>query len=104
MRREDPAELADVDPCLQAGDPQSRGGLARAGDRRAARIPGGESDGCLTGLYRGAEGVFRKAPAEMGRQVTKALSRSFSLEFGRTLLEERGDALLEIFRGTGDPL
>ena len=38
--------------------------LEQANDR-AARIPRGEGDGGLAGLYRGAEGVFGKAPAEM---------------------------------------
>ena len=62
-------ELADVDPRLQAGDPEGPVGLAGTGDRRTARISGGEGDGGLAGLYRGPEGVFGEAPAEMGGEV-----------------------------------
>ena len=36
---------------------------------RAARISRGEGDGGVAGLYRGPEGVFGKAPAEMGGEV-----------------------------------
>ena len=36
----------------------------------AARISRGEGDGRVAGLHRGAEGVFRKASAEMGWEVT----------------------------------
>ena len=62
-------ELADVDPRLQAGDPARAGGLAGTGDGRAARISGGEGDGGLAGLYRGTEGVFGEARAEMAGEV-----------------------------------
>ena len=62
-------ELADVDPRLQAGDREGPRGLAGTGDDRAARIPGREGDGGLAGLYRGAEGVFGKARAEMVGEV-----------------------------------
>ena len=63
-------ELADVDPRLQAGDPERPRGLAGAGHDRAARISGGEGDGGLAGLYRGTEGVFGEAPAEVAGEVT----------------------------------
>ena len=62
-------ELADVDPRLQADHPEGPCGLAGAGDGRAARISRGEGDGGVAGLHRGAEGVFGKAPAEMGGEV-----------------------------------
>ena len=44
-------------------------GVAGTGDRRAARISGGEGDGGLAGLHRGTEGVFGEAPAEMAGEV-----------------------------------
>ena len=46
-------------------------GVAGAGDRRAARISGGEGDGGVAGLYRGPEGVFGEAPAEMAGEVDR---------------------------------
>ena len=67
-------ELADVDPRLQAGDPEGPCGLAGTGDGRAARISGGEGDGGLAGLHRGPEGVFGEAPAEMAGEVTTSSS------------------------------
>ena len=73
LGRDDLQELADVDPRLQAGDPEGPRGLAGAGDRRAARISGGEGDGGLAGLHRGAEGVFGEAPAEMAGEVESRL-------------------------------
>ena len=44
-------------------------GVAGTGDRRAARVSGGEGDGGLAGLHRGAEGVFGEASAEMAGEV-----------------------------------
>ena len=67
-------EQPDVDPRLQAGDPEGPCGLAGTGDGRAARIPRGEGDGGLAGLYRGTEGVFGKAPAEMAGEVMTSSS------------------------------
>ena len=47
-------------------------GLAGTGDRRTARVSGGEGDGGLAGLHRGTEGVFREASAEMAGEVSFA--------------------------------
>ena len=44
-------------------------GIARTSYGRAAGIPGRQGDGSLAGLYRGTEGVFRKARPEMAGQV-----------------------------------
>ena len=44
-------------------------GVAGTGDRRAAGVSGGEGDGGLAGLHRGAEGVFGEAAAEMAGEV-----------------------------------
>src|SRR5215210_7716312 len=62
-------EQPDVDPRLQADHPERARGVAGASDLRAARLSRRESDGGVTGLYRGTEGVLRKATAEMGRQI-----------------------------------
>ncbi len=69
LGRDDLQELADVDPRLQADHPEGPRRLAGTGDGRAARLPGREGDGGVAGLYRGTEGVFGKAPAEMGGEV-----------------------------------
>ena len=65
-------ELADVDPRLQAGDPEGPVGVAGAGDIGAARISRREGDGGVAGLHRGPEGVFGKASAEMAGEVSHA--------------------------------
>ena len=62
-------ELADVDPRLQAGDPEGPVGVAGTGDLRAARVSRREGDGGVAGLHRGPEGVFGEAPAEMAGEV-----------------------------------
>src|SRR5215210_8030191 len=62
-------EQPDVDPRLQADHPERARGVAGASDLRAARLSRRESDGGVAGLCRGTEGVLRKAPAEMGRQI-----------------------------------
>src|SRR6185437_5165948 len=72
LGRDHRQEFADVDPCLQAGDPDGHGGLAGEGDDRPARVPGGEGHGRLAGLYRGTEGVFGEACAEMAGKVTSS--------------------------------
>ena len=64
--------LADVDPRLQAGDPEGHGGIAGTGDGRAARLSGGEGDGGLAGLHRRTEGVFRETRAELGGEIRLA--------------------------------
>ena len=69
-------ELADVDPRLQTGDPEGPGGVAGTGDRRAARVSGGEGDGGIAGLHRGPEGVFGEAPAEMAGEIELSSSRT----------------------------
>ena len=69
LGRDHRQELADVDPRLQAGDPDGHGGLAGEGDDRPARLSGGEGDGGLAGLHRGAEGVLGEARAEVAGKV-----------------------------------
>ena len=69
LGRDDRQELADVDPRLQAGDPDGHGSVAGEGDDRPARLSGGEGDGGLAGLYRGAESVLGEAPAEVAGAV-----------------------------------
>ena len=76
LGRDDLQEQPDVDPRLQADHPEGPCGLAGAGDRRAARLSRREGDGGLAGLYRGTEGVFGKASAEMGGEMTCLVSRT----------------------------
>src|SRR5581483_7285086 len=66
---DDLQELANVDPRLEADHPEGPRRVAGTGDRRAARLSGGEGDGGVAGLYRGTKGVRREAAAEMAGKV-----------------------------------
>jgi hypothetical protein len=61
---------------VETDDPQRARSVARAGDRRTARLSGGEGHGGVAGLHRGPEGVLGEAPAEVGGEIGRPSLRA----------------------------